>query len=167
VAADQLDRERANVETLTWSPRARAFKDAPLKYLDNLELEHALALRKENRLDSLRSFLFKAWREATREDSSFAETNARLFAEELKDEVARAEAEWDQIDRDLLKMVTPTVAAALAGAGPAIPAGHGLLYAAATVASLAGELATSTWRRSKFPQRFPAAFFMKIDRPHD
>ena len=48
------------------SGRSAPERRAKLKYLDNLKLEHALALRKEGRLQGLRGFLHQVWRSAKR-----------------------------------------------------------------------------------------------------
>ena len=53
--------------------------------------------------------------------------------------------------------------AGLLAAGPLIAAGHGYFVAAAAVAVGATTLAASFRQRKRFPDRFPAAFFMKIE----
>lgn len=158
----ELDREKCNAETKIWSPFAKAVQESPLKYLDNLRLDHALELRQEGRLESMRRFLMQVWRQA-RTESEFDEANARLFGEQLQAEVAQAEEEWDKIDEDLLKMVRTEIGAGLLAAGPLIAAGHGEFLAAAGVAAGTFDLWASTRRRTKFPMQFPAAFFMNVD----
>jgi len=160
----EIDRSKNNAENLVWSPFAKAFQESPLKFLNNLQLDHALHLRKEGRLESLRSFLLKVWKKA-RTEEPFDETNARLFAEELRDEVYLAKEEWDKIDQDLIKIVGGEAGAGLLAAGPLIASGHGLFVGAAAAAVGAATLAASYKRRKHFPDRFPAAFFMNIEKP--
>jgi AraC-like DNA-binding protein len=157
----EMDRSLNNAESRVWSPFAKALQESPLKFLNNLHLEHALKLRKEGRLESLRSFLLKVWKHA-RTEEAFDETNVRLFAEELREEISLAEQEWDKIDQDLLKIVGGEVGAGFLAAGPLIAAGHGLFVGAAAVAVGATTLAASYKKRRHFPDRFPAAFFMNI-----
>jgi hypothetical protein len=159
----EIDRSQNNVESRIWSPFAKAFQEMPLKFLNNLQLEHALKLRTEGRLESLRSFLLKVWKHA-RTEEPFDEANARLFAEELKEEVSLAKEEWDKIDQDLIKIVGAEIGAGLLAAGPLIAAGHGLFVSGAAAAVGVTTLAASYKRRKHFSGRFPAAFFMNIDK---
>lgn len=158
----ELDRESHNAENRIWSPFAKALQESPLRYLNHLRLEHALKLRKEGRLDSLRRFLHRVWIHA-RTEVPFDEANARLLAEELREEVAKAEEEWKKIDRDLLKLIGGEIGAGLIAAGPLIASGHGSFLAAAGVAVGVANLAASVNKHKRFPDRFPAAFFMKIE----
>src|SRR6266851_3502247 len=100
----ELDRESHSAENKVWAPFAKALQSASLRYLNNLRLEHALTLRKEGRLESLRGFLGKVWKEAST-DNQFDSKNAVLLAEELTERIREAEQEWKEIDRDLLKIV--------------------------------------------------------------
>jgi hypothetical protein len=157
----ELDRASQSAEDKAWSPFAKAMQVANLKYLNALSLDHALSLRKEGRLESFRTFLHKVWKSACTEDP-FDETNALLLAEELQEKVAEAEQEWKQIDRDLLKTVGSGLAAGLLAAGPLIASGHARFLAGAAATAGAVNLISSTVKRRDFPNRFPAAFFMKM-----
>lgn len=158
----ELDRQSHNADNRVWSPFAKAVQDCPLRYLNQLQLGHALKLRNEGRLESLRGFLHRVWKRA-RTDDEFDEANAVLLAEELKSEIADADTEWRQIDQDLLKIVGTELVAGLMAAGPLIASGHGNFLAAAGIAAGTANVATSTFRRKRFPDRFPAAFFMNIE----
>jgi hypothetical protein len=48
----EIDRSKNNAENRVWSPFAKALQDSPLKFLNNLQLEHALQLRTEGRLET-------------------------------------------------------------------------------------------------------------------
>ncbi len=157
----EIDRASHNAESKVWSPFAKALQESPLRFLNGLRLEHALKLRNEGRLESMRRFLLRVWRHA-RTEEPFEEANVRMLAKELKEEIAHAEEEWEKIDQDLLKIVGGELGAGLLAAGPLIEAGHGHFVAAAAVAVGATTLAASFRQRRRFPDRFPAAFFMKI-----
>jgi hypothetical protein len=87
--------------------------------------------------------------------------NGGLLAEELEGEVARANEEWKQIDRELLRN------AGLSGAGlltaaPLIGSGQGTFLAAAVALAGAATLGSAAWQRRGFPDKFPAAFFLRL-----
>jgi len=153
----EIDRESANAKNKEWTPFAKAFQDLELKFLNNLRLEHALILRKENRLESLRVFLRKVWKSARTTDQ-FSEANANLLAEELKEEIIKAEEEWKQIDRNLLKWFGTELLAA----GPLIASGHGQFLAAAIAVLGITTLGATQGERKSFKNKYPAAFFLKL-----
>lgn len=158
----ELDREFHSAENKVWAPFAKALQTTPLRYLNSLRLEHALTLRKEGRLESLRGFLRKVWKDACTENP-FDSANSLLLSEELAERIREAEEEWKQIDRDLLKIVGTAAISGLLAAGTLIAAGHAEFLAAAAFVAGAGPLTNSTLQRRSFPDRFPAAFFMKVE----
>ena len=157
----ELDRESHSVENKVWAPFAKAVQNTTLKYLNELRLEHALTLREEGRLESLRGFLRRVWKDAC-SGEPFDEANAQLLAEELQEKVLEAEEEWNQIDKGLLKMIAAEFIPGLLAAGPLIASGYANWVAAAAVAAGTYDLAWSKTRRRGFPDRFPAAFFMNL-----
>lgn len=157
----EMDRESANAHNKEWTPFAKAFQDLELKFLNDLTLEHALVLRKENRLESLRVFLRKVWKSARTTDQ-FSKANAKRLAEELSDEIAKAEEEWKQIDRDLIKWFGAEFGAGLVSAGPLIASGHGSFLAAAAVVAGITTLGVAHGQRKSFRNKFPGAFFLKL-----
>ncbi|OFW18635.1 MAG: hypothetical protein A3H27_14450 [Acidobacteria bacterium RIFCSPLOWO2_02_FULL_59_13] len=157
----ELDRESHSAENKVWAPFAKALQNTPLRYLNSLRLEHALTLRKEGRLESLRVFLRKVWTGACTENP-FDIANSLLLAGELAERIREAEEEWKQIDRDLFKIISKEAVGGLLAAGPLIAAGHAEFLAAAAVVAGAANLVHSTSQRRSFPDRFPAAFFMKV-----
>jgi hypothetical protein len=158
----ELDRESHSAENKVWAPFAKALQNTPIKFLNNLRLEHALTLRREGRLESLRGFLANVWKDASTENR-FDNANAILLAEELSQRIRDAELEWKKIDKDLLKIVGGAAVAGLLAAGPLIAAGHAAFLASAAVVAGGVPLINSTLQRGSFPDRFPAAFFMKIE----
>jgi len=158
----ETDRDKLNTKSQVWSPIAKAFQESSLCFLNNVGLPEALALRKEGRLDSMRSFFLKTWKCAV-SNSSFKDINVELFSEELKYEIDKAKIEWKKIDEDLLSMIGLQSFAGLISAGPLIVTGHVNFLAAAVGLSGIHALASSGFKRKSFPERFPAAFFMNID----
>src|ERR1700722_1247698 len=89
--------------------------------------------------------------------------NALLLAEELGEQIRNAEQEWKKIDKDLLKIIGGAAVTGILAAGPLIAGGYANFLAAAVAVAGAGSLLDSTLKRRSFPDRFPAAFFMKVD----
>jgi hypothetical protein len=81
----------------------------------------------------------------------------------LEERIRLAEQEWKEIDRDLMKIAGGVAVSGLLAAGPLIAAGHGAFLAAAATVAGAVPVINSTLKRRSFPDRFPAAFFMKIE----
>lgn len=158
----ELDRRGRADEVDAWSPFAKAMQDASLKYLDDVSLDDALALRKDGRLEDLRAFLRKVWTQAC-DTKSYTNVNGQLFAEELQSEIRKAEDEWRQIDRDLLKIAGGS-GAGLVVSAPMIGTGQGIFFAAAAAIAGLSALAASAWQRQGFPTKYPAAFFLRLGR---
>jgi hypothetical protein len=158
----EMDREAHNAENEVWAPFAKAVQESKLTYLNSLLPKHAMQLRDEGRLESLRTFLRKVWKNASKENQ-FDKASALLLTEELGDEIRKAQQERTKIDHDLVKMIRAEAVTGLLAAGPMLAAGHALFLASAIAVAGLGTLATSTMKRRAFPDRFPAAFFMKIE----
>jgi hypothetical protein len=158
----EFDRCGRAEEVDAWSPFAKAMQNASLKYLDDVSLEDALALRKDGRLEDLRAFLRKVWTQAC-DTKSYATVNGRLFAEELQGEIRKAEEEWKQIDRDLIKNAGAAGAGLMVSA-PMISTGQGLFLASAAIIAGLSSLGASAWQRRGFPTKYPAAFFLGLGR---
>jgi hypothetical protein len=158
----EIDRKNHHVENKEWAPFAKAFQNVELKYLNDIRLNHALILRKEQRLQSLRVFLRRVWKSACT-DEPFSEINAKLLADELEHEINKAEEEWKQIDRDLWKWFGAELSAGLLTAGQFIVTGSANFFAA-VVAAAAGTsaLLSANAKRKGHQDKFPAAFFMKL-----
>jgi len=157
----EFDREQNNAQNKEWGPFAKAFQEVELKCLNNLRLEHALVLRKEEHLDGLRAFLRKVWKSAC-SAHPYSEANAQLLGDELKDHIRRAEEEWKEIDRRLLRWFGAELSAGLLAAGPLIASGYGVFLAAAFASAGAITLGTRQRERKAFQTKFPAAFFLRI-----
>lgn len=98
----QVDRQDAGVKDDIWTPFAKAFTNVPFNYLNDVPVDVALRLRKEDRLGDLRNCLGRAWR-ACRGSDEFTAANADALALELTDQIRLAEAEWEEIKGSLTK----------------------------------------------------------------
>ena len=159
----EIDRKEAGIDNGKWSPFAKAFQGLSFKYLDNIDLNTALKLRKdEGRLEDLRLFLRQVWT-AVKSEEPFDDENIINLAAELHQKVKEAEEEWEKIDRDLIKWFGGEVAGILGG-GQLISTGNALWMAAAIAAAGITNLFVSKHQRQSFPKRFPAAFFMDLSK---
>ena len=157
----ELDRTGRSAEMDVWSPFAKAFQEAEFKYLNDVSIEDALRLRQEDRLGTMRAFLRGVWKLAC-DPNSFEKVNAGLLADELGAEVAKAKAEWNKIDQDLLKTAIGGTGAGLLAAGPLIGSGQGLFLAGAALLGGGATLVATAWQRRNFREQFPAAFFLRL-----
>ena len=60
----ELNRDMANVDEKKWSPFSKAFQSVNFKFLDNVPLNFALEMRNKKRLENMRGYLRKVWRNA-------------------------------------------------------------------------------------------------------
>ncbi len=158
----ELDRANLPGQSAGWSAFSKAFGNAPLKSLNNVAIDHALTLRKERRLESLRAFLHRVWKEAVEADRPFGEENAGFLAGELKSEIDKAEVEWDAIGTDLVKMAAGATSTGLL-AGGMIASGQGMFLAAAMGIATMGLATVGLNKKKSFPLKYPAAFFLDLD----
>jgi len=155
----ELDRSEASIDLGHWSAFAKAFHSVDIQYLNNVPLDLALRLRKDERLEPLRSFLRKVWRIADPE-ATYAPAAAENLAAEWYETIREAEEEWAKIDRDLLKWMSGIGAIA---APFVVKSGAEWIGAAiAGITAGAGSLAVAAHQRSTFENRYPAGFFLKL-----
>jgi hypothetical protein len=144
----EIDRSENRIGQLEWSPMAKAF--------------HAMKLRNEGRLESLRVFLKHLWQAAC-SGNPYGSENVQHLADELEVKVREAEEEWKQIDRDVLKWFGAEMTAATLMSGPSlIETGYAAFLAAAVAVAGIATVGVSTLKRKGFPDKFPAAFFMDL-----
>ncbi len=97
-------------------------------------------------------------------DVNNSEILARDFGDELAAEYAKAQAEWSEIDRDLMKWAVPALGGALAAAGGLIT-GH--LNVAIPGAGFFGkginELIQAHLKRAEFRKKTPLSVFIDLD----
>jgi hypothetical protein len=157
----ESDRRESGVELGKWTPFAKAFQSVEFPFLNNVPLQAALTLRREDRLQGMRGFLRKVWKEA-RSNDEFEESNAVELAAELRDRIAEAEKEWNGIDRDLATWVGgEAVVSAVIGIA------SGEFFAAAPfILGGVTHLLTAHSARKDFAKCYPAAFFMNLKKKH-
>jgi hypothetical protein len=150
---------RPPTDSAEWIPFSKALQNSELKILNDVTLEAAFRLRKENRLESLRLFFHRVWKDC-RDPEDFSEQNTMNLTAELDERIREAKGEWDKIDHDLIKWFgTPGAAISSAGLTGFLPAAPAIAAAAATGAV---GLIQSALKRSSFKQRFPASFFLTL-----
>ena len=155
----EIDRRDSGVELGRWTSFAKAFQAVDLPFLINVPMGAALALRKEERLRGMRTFLRKVWK-SSRSADEFSDANALELAEELQSTIAAAEREWNQIDRDLLSWAGGS---AVLSAAIGVATGN-FLAAAPFVMAGATQLISARSRRKDFIRCHPASFFMELKR---
>ena len=141
-----------------WSPLTKAFQELEFKFLDQVDSEFACSLRKDGRLEGFRAFLRRLWSMiGGTPDINKACSLARDFGDELTEEYHKAEAEWGQIDRDLMKQFGASVVGGLiAGAFSLhIPT---LGFAAAGVL----ELLNARMKRREFRKKVPMSVLIDL-----
>ena len=152
----EIDRESAGIDLQGWSPFAKALHESDLKVLNAVPIEAAFRLREENRLESMRWFFRKVWK-SCRNPNEFSAENAVNLTAELHEEVAKANEEWQKIDRQLLKWIGLSGAAIISsGLVGFVPAAGG-----AAITGITG-LIDSTMKRHAFRDRYPAGFFLGL-----
>lgn len=155
----ELDRAEAGIDAGNWSAFAKAFQNVSIQYLDNVPLDMALRLRREDRLHQLRSFLRKVWITAD-PAASYAPAAAENLSAELHERIREAEDEWAKIDRDLIRWLSGIGAIA---APFVVKSGAEWIGAAiAGAAAGAGSLAVAAHQRRTFESTYPAGFFLKL-----
>jgi len=151
----EYDHSHAPAPVQDWSPFAKALQNVDMKVLNGIPVDIAFQIRQEGRLENMRHFFNRVWR-SCRETEQYSSSNAVNLAGELDHEVQVAQAEWDKIDQQLLKILGSSVGLAVAtgifSPSAAVPVALG--------AGVAG-LAISQWKRRSFRSRFPAGFFLK------
>jgi hypothetical protein len=156
----ELDREKAGLDEARWSPFSKAFQGADLKILENVPLELSLKLRKDGRLDSMRQFLRKVWKQS-RSGNEFDAANCAELAAELAERVREAEDQWKEINRDLVKFGSASVVS-----GMVATASTGFLGGACVAgAGMSAAWLNSSMKRRDFGDRYPAGFFLGLRNP--
>jgi hypothetical protein len=157
----QVDRHKQDLDGEAWSPFARAFQAVSMNYLNDVPLPAALHVRQEGRLDDMRSFFRRVWKESASSDE-MAKSNASNLAAELHARVREAEAEWKSIDRELLRWFGSEFAAGALALGPAIALGSGEWAAAAVGIAGAANLIVAKKKREEFELKYPAGMLLRL-----
>ena len=152
-----LNAQSLNETAQLWSPLTMAFQQLRFKFLEKVDSEFACSVRKDGRLEGFRSYLRKLWHEL--EGGQESEEKVREFRDELSQAYQEAQAEWNAIDRELLKFAVPKLGATLAGGlfSPAFAVGG---FTAVGIS----ELIQSHMKRREFRERTPMSVFIDLDR---
>ena len=144
-----------------WSPLANAFQRLEFKFLNNIDSRFANSLRDEGRLESFRGFLRKVWTTiGGSPEQSKIDALARDFSDELKEEFKKAEAEWQDIDKKLIKWVTGT-----GGLGSILTGGMAWeIPALGFCIAAIGELLTARLDRKRFRHNVPMSVFLDLSK---
>jgi hypothetical protein len=160
-ATDRLD-STAQV----WSPLTNAFSNLNFKFLENVDSKFAVEMRKEGRLEGFRAYMRKLWDTVDGEPNpAKSESLARDFKDELAGEYAKAQAEWSEIDRDLMKWAIPAIGGVVTSAA-AMVTGHYTLAMPGGGLGLQGvnELIQSSMKRRAFRKKTPLSVFIDLDK---
>ncbi len=158
-----MSKQTAGTESEVWSPLTKSFQDLEFKFLDNVDPKFASEIRSAGRLQSLRNFLRKVWREIENDsEKTVKEKVINEFKENLTEEFKVAEEEWKQIDMELLKsfqggmfatlLGTPIVSGAI---GWEIPVGGFALKSVMDLINTSGD-------RAKFRKTVPLSVFIDL-----
>lgn len=98
----EYDRRVNGVSVDAWTSFSKAIQRAELKHLNGVSLEDLLKLRKDGYLEDMRAFLRRVWVSCSTGDD-FDNNNAENLSAELVEHINTAEAEWRNIDTNLLK----------------------------------------------------------------
>jgi hypothetical protein len=151
-------RQDLDATAQVWSPLTNAFQQLKFKFLDNVDSKFACSIRQEGRLEGFRSFMRHLWNTVGGEpDPSKSAVLARDFRDELTQAFNSAQADWDAINRELLKWAVPTIGGAIAtGAlSLALPVAG---FAAAGVA----EIIQAEMKRREFRRKVPMSVFIDL-----
>ncbi len=142
------------------SPPRDAFQQLKFKFLDKVDSKFACSIRQEGRLEGFRSFMRHLWNTVGGEpDPSRSEVLARDFRDELTQAFNNAQADWDAIDRELLKWAVPTLGGAIATGAFSLA----LPVAGFAVAGV-GEIIQAEMKRREFRRKVPMSVFIDLER---
>jgi hypothetical protein len=166
----QIEADRATgggIEDKDWSAFASVFDALPIKYLDNVELDFAFHVRKEGRLEELRSYFRKLWRSSSSHGSSIG-AKAEDLAAEIREQVRTAEQEWTKINQSF---TTWTAGSAVVGLGAAaIVSGWANLVPGMAIGGVTGAtmmLGLNHERRRRLLNCHPAGMLLSLKRRNE
>jgi hypothetical protein len=152
-------RQDLDATAQVWSPLTNAFQQLKFKFLDKVDSKFACSIRQEGRLEGFRSFMRHLWTTVGGEpDPSKSEVLARDFRDELTQAFNGAQADWEAIDRELLKWAVPTLGGAVASGAFSLA----LPVAGFAVAGL-GEIIQAEMKRREFRRKVPMSVFIDLE----
>jgi hypothetical protein len=148
-----------------WSPLTHAFQQLNFKFLNKVDSNFAVEMRKEGRLEGFRAYLRKIWTTVEGEiDPCKSEKLALDFKDELACEYEKAKADWDDIDRELMKWAVPAIAGVVGAVGGFSTGQLALgIPSAGFVVQGINELIQAEMKRKEFRKRTPMSVFIDLD----
>lgn len=159
----KYDRIKNNLRNGDWDDFALTFQQAPIRVLNNIPLPYALKIRSEGRLEDLRRLFRTVWRKVQSEER-LSSQQIQALADELVEKINEAESEWKDINLDLYKYLASVGAATVGGSASAIQSGFARWFAAGAAIATAGGFGYTWLKKRKFPNKYPAAMLLALDR---
>jgi len=159
-------REELPPDSQIWTPLTQAFQGLDFKFLNRVDTAFACDIRKEGRLEGFRAYLQRIWNTLNGEDDlTKLASKSRDFADELKQEYNEAEADWQRIDKDLLKWLGSSIAKGVAavGAGAIVNGKLGLAVGAAFGIEAVTKLLTARMERRSFRKKIPMSVLVDLE----
>ena len=142
-----------------WSPLTKTFQNLDFKFLNKIDSNFACSLRKDGRLENFRLFLRKIWSQVdSKTEKKEINSLARDFSDELGYEFNKAESEWKDIDKSIVKWVTGS-----GGISTILTAGmNWTIPASGFCLSAVGKLLTARMDRNRFRNTIPMSVFIDL-----
>ncbi|HCK17555.1 MAG TPA: hypothetical protein DHW36_03490 [Thalassospira sp.] len=160
----KYEREKLSAESKEWSPFAKALSEVELNFLNNVDLDIALRLRDEGKLNGVRGVLRQSWKAELGNDP-YDDTSAIKLKQNLVTAIDEARGEWEEIRASLAKFnLNDLVLSSGLAAATTISTGHVELIASASAAI--GVTTSRIYKHHKaqgFAHKFPASFFLSLD----
>lgn len=158
----EMDHSKYSIKQENWNSFSKAFQKLGINFLNNIDLDAALELRKENYLNDIRTFLSRIWRSCT-SDNLFNEKNIYYLEDELTHHLQEAKIEWESIEKKFFKSFG-TATAAIVGSSPIIAKGSAEFLIGSLLINGLTNLGVLWHDKHSFPKKFPASFFLKFDK---
>jgi len=148
-----------------WSPLTNAFQKLDFKFLNKVDSSFAVEMRNEGRLEGFRAYLRKVWTTVGGDiDLAKAETLALDFKDELASEYDKAKADWESIDRELMKWAVPAIAGIVGSFGGIATGQLGIALPSAGFAiNGVNELIQAHMKRKEFRKKTPMSVLIDLD----
>lgn len=147
-----------------WSPLTYAFQNLDFRFLDGVDLKFVHDIKGDGRLSNFRNYLRKTWNViAEDKEQSYDKIHALAqdFADELKEENAKAQSEWKDIDDNLQKWLLSRsgLGSLLVATGAMEWVATGLGFALDGV----NNLLQARYARKKFRSNVPLSVFVDLN----
>lgn len=159
----ELDHRSLKIEQNNWSSFTKAFQSLDFKFFDNIDLKFALKVRKENKLENIRSFLSRLWRNSAN-SNKYSNENIIFLKEELEHHFREAESEWKEINIDLVKWIGTGTLGIGATAQHLITQGQSYLLVGGLIISGLYTAFVDWTKRHNFRLKYPTSFMLDLKR---